>query len=161
MEANMKRWIPALLAAALFSGQAVGATLLPQDPPEPPPGRERRGGPQDLERLLSLTEDQKAALRQLHEERREAERPLREQERRLDEDVRKALGADTPDPLVVGQAAIALHGARERLRALQQEFHGRLLELLDEDQRRTLQQAERSRRPPQPPAAPPRGAHSR
>jgi len=131
-------------------------TALAQEPGEGPPGPGPGGPPPRLEQVLGLSADQKTAFDALRKEQREAARPLFEEQRRLDEQLRKALEATPPDPMTVGQRAIAAHAARQRLKALDDSFHQRLVEMLDSKQRQKLQlldQMRGTRQGPPPPDA--------
>jgi Spy/CpxP family protein refolding chaperone len=132
-----------LLGAAMAGTLTLTASAMAQEPGPPPgPSRDGRPGfgiPPNLERVLALTEEQRSAVRQLRSEQREAMRPLLEEQHRLGRQLHEALAADKPDPLAVGQAAIAQHAARERLKPLAEGFHKRLLELLDDEQRQKLE----------------------
>jgi Spy/CpxP family protein refolding chaperone len=131
-------------------------TALAQEPGEGPPGPGPGGPPPRLEQVLGLSADQKTALDALRKEQREAARPLFEEQGRLDEQLRKALEATPPDPMTVGQRAIAANAARQRLKALDDSFHQRLVEMLDSKQRQKLQLLDQMRptRPGPPPPPP-------
>jgi Spy/CpxP family protein refolding chaperone len=150
---------------------ALGAVILPvllittlaaQDwgemPGPPPGGPERSGSEARLVRLLGLTEQQASSLAEMRKEQREAARPLWQEQRQIGEQLRKALESAAPDPLAVGQAAIALHASRGRLKALDDRFHRRLMEILDSQQQKKLELLEEMRpHAPGPPEPPPTG----
>jgi Spy/CpxP family protein refolding chaperone len=149
------------LGAVILSALVI-TTLAAQDwgePPGPPAGRpERLGGDRHLTQVLGLTEAQASSLADMRKEQREAARPLMQEERQIGEQLHKALDSNAPDPLTVGQAAIALHASRGRLKALDDRFHQRLLEILDSKQRAKLALLEEMRpHRPGPPEPPPAG----
>ena len=150
---------------------ALGAVMLPAlvittlaaqdwgEPPGPPPDKPgRSGGEARLVRLLGLTEQQASSLAEMRKEQREAARPLLQEQRRIGEQLRKALESAAPDPLAVGRAAIALHASRGRLKALDDRFHRRLMEILDSQQQKKLELLEEMHpHAPGPPEPPPTG----
>ena len=149
------------LGAAILSALVI-TTLAAQDweePPGPTADRpERSGGDRQLARVLGLTEQQASSLAEMRKEQREAARPLMQEERQLSGQLRKALDANAADPLAVGRAAIAAHACRARLKALDDRFHQRLLELLDSQQRAKLALLDEMHpHPPGPPEPPPSG----
>jgi Spy/CpxP family protein refolding chaperone len=115
---------------------------VPPGPPGPPMAM--------LERLLQLTDEQKTALKAVHEEQRAAAEPLFDQLRTQREAVRAALEVDSPDPTLVGQAMIAAHGVEKQLDQLHAAGREKLVALLTEEQRRKLEAFEKEHGPVPP-----------
>jgi len=88
---------------------------------------------------LNLTEEQKAAAKQLHEELRTKAEPLMEQAHEQWEAVHELLDSDNPNPTEVGTRAIAAHQTRAQLKALHDEFKTRFTALLTAEQRTKLE----------------------
>ena len=149
------------LGAVILSALVITTVTAQEwgEPPGPPAGKsEHLGGDRHLAQVLGLTEAQASSLAEMRKEQREAARPLMQEERQLGEQLRKALDSNAPDPLAVGQAAIALHASRGRMKALDDRFHQRLLEVLDSKQRAKLALLEEMRpHAPGPQGPPPMG----
>ncbi len=118
------------LAVATFGWIAVAAAQGPGEghmrrPGGPggrgfgPGGPGGPGGPpiEMIAERLGLTDDQKAQWKALHEKAREEGQPLMKAAGDAKEAFDKALEADKADPLAVGQAAIAMKSARDRVEA--------------------------------------------
>lgn len=146
----------------LFSLAAATALLLGQRPPRPGPGAPGPGvgqqarpggpgmagefqrGPQGRDgilrafalaaRYLELTDEQKSTIREAFEATREAGATVREQLRVVQEDLREALSATTPDPATVGTLAIQMHELRSQLRAQRQALAEIIKGVLTPDQ---------------------------
>lgn len=88
---------------------------------------------------LNLTEDQKAAVSQLHEELRAKAEPLMEQAHEQWEAVHTLLDSANPDPTEVGTRAIAAHQTRSQLKALHDDFKTRFTALLTAEQKEKLE----------------------
>ena len=88
---------------------------------------------------LNLTEGQKAAAKQLHEELRAKAEPLMEQAHEQWEAVHALLDSDNPNPTEVGTRAIAAHQTRAQLKALHEEFKTRFTALLTAEQKEKLE----------------------
>lgn len=156
-----------VLAVAAALGTCAFAAAQPAPPPGPPHERGPGGpphGPQmgpPLERVLDLTADQQKAVEALRKEEYEAMRPAMEQLRGLHEALRDALEAATPDPMTVGQAAIAVHAAEAQMKQGHAAYRERLLALLTDEQKQKLALFEKMMgpgsgpRPGRPPGPPP------
>lgn len=93
-----------------------------------------------MARFLELTEAQREAARALHEEAREAMEPIHERSRALHQELRALLAQESPDPLAVGEKAIALDVNRDEMRRLSEETHAEFRALLTPDQLDKLEQ---------------------
>jgi Spy/CpxP family protein refolding chaperone len=89
-------------------------------------------------KALDLTESQKTAARQLHEEAAEKVKPLREQHREQMAEVHELLDTASPDPTVVGQKLIAAHSTRDQIKAVHEETMARFSTLLNAEQKAKL-----------------------
>jgi Spy/CpxP family protein refolding chaperone len=129
-------------AVVLAAAGWLGAAQL--DRPDGPPPREFGPGfgrgPGPLARL-GLSAEQRAQLDALQEKQREASRPLFEAAREAHEAFREALEAADPDPLTVGQAALAMHAAEQKARAAHEAAFEALKAILTPEQRAKLEQA--------------------
>ncbi len=127
----MKRILTLALCAVLMLGATV---LLAQ------PGFHHRGGPGKgghadfLARALDLTDEQKAAAKEIHEEAEAKAETTREQHREQMEEIRAFLDGTNPDATQIGQKMIAAHATRQQLKALHQEAMTKLSALLNAEQ---------------------------
>ncbi len=87
---------------------------------------------------LELTEDQKAAVKPLHEELRAQSEPVMEQLHRQMEELHALLDTANPNPTEVGNKAIAAHATRGQLKALHDDFKTRFSALLTGEQKAKL-----------------------
>lgn len=94
---------------------------------------------------LDLTADQKAAVKQLHEELRAKAEPLMEQAHEQWEAVHDLLESANPDPTEVGTRAIAAHQTRGQLKALHDDFKTRFSALLTAEQKAKLEELHEDR----------------
>ncbi|HEX2163642.1 MAG TPA: Spy/CpxP family protein refolding chaperone, partial [Thermoanaerobaculia bacterium] len=107
------------------------------------PGHFGHSGGRHMERMarfLELTEAQREAARALHEETRAAMEPLHERSRTLHQELRALLDQADPDPLAVGEKAIALDASRDEMRRLGEETHAEFEALLTAEQLEKLEQ---------------------
>jgi Spy/CpxP family protein refolding chaperone len=115
----------AALAVASFGWISIAAA-------QPPEGGPRRGGPggpgfgpgggggapvEMIAERLGLSDDQKAQWKAIHEKARVAGEPLMKAERAAHEAFDKALNSDNADPAAVGQAALAMKSAQQKVEA--------------------------------------------
>jgi Spy/CpxP family protein refolding chaperone len=85
-------------------------------------GRRRGpGGPAAAARFLELTEEQRAAAREIFQRQRPEMEVLHEAMRENREAQREALEVDHPDPLTVGELTIEGHALRQEARARREE----------------------------------------
>lgn len=127
----MKRILTLALCAVLMLGATV---LLAQ------PGFHHRGGPGKgghadfLARALDLTDEQKAAAKEIHEGVEAKSEPLTEQHREQMEEIHALLDSANPDATQIGQKMIAAHATRQQLKALHQETMAKFSALLNAEQ---------------------------
>lgn len=103
------------------------------------------GGPggdheQMLSDALQLTDQQKTAARQIHEEMAAKGKPLMEQARQQWDDIEKLLQTSNPDPTEVGEKVIAMHGVHQQMKALHDAAANRFSALLNDEQKAKFQQ---------------------
>ncbi len=94
------------------------------------------GGPMDIDRLaavLSLTKEQQTQVQQLREKTKAALEPLFQEHRQLGEAVRTAQESGA-DATTVGNAAIAAHEHREKMRAVREQHETELEAILTPEQ---------------------------
>jgi Spy/CpxP family protein refolding chaperone len=131
------------LVAAALAVALCGARAAQAQGPEGHEGPQSPGHegfrPPPLERVLAMSEEQTQRFQAMRSEKDEALRPLRDQERRAHEDLRKAMEATSPDPTVVGKKALAVHAVMTQMKAIEDRFHERLVEMLEPQQREKLQ----------------------
>lgn len=89
---------------------------------------------------LDLTEDQKAAVKPLHEELRAQSEPVMEKMHQQMEELHALLDTANPNPTEVGNKAIAAHATRAQLKALHEEFKTRFSALLTDEQKAKLEE---------------------
>lgn len=135
---------------ALCAVLALAAVALAQHPRHPDGGSDKMRGNMrgDMHgdmmeahfAALGLTEDQKAAATQLHEELRAKAEPLMNEVRERHEALEALLDGANPDPATVGNQVIAAHKTREQLKALHDDFKTRFTALLTDEQKAKLEQ---------------------
>ena len=86
-------------------------------------------------RALNLTDDQKAQLKQIHEQQRETMRPLMEQHKALRDQIEQSLGAAKPDATRIGQLEIQLFNLRSQFKAQREKSHEAFLNVLTPEQK--------------------------
>jgi Spy/CpxP family protein refolding chaperone len=121
------------LATALTLG---GAGLLRAEAPST--GEHGRGSEwrsERLARILNLTDDQQASWKSMREQHRTEMEPLRQEGRDLHQKLRATMDAPNPDPAAVGTAMLALKQHREKMKAAETAFEGRLTSLLTPEQK--------------------------
>jgi Spy/CpxP family protein refolding chaperone len=134
-------------AAVVLSVAAVAAiaSAAPRSPADRRPAwRGDRVGAR-LAGYLGLTDQQKAEWRALHERRREEMKPMMEEGRALRTKLREALNATSPDPKVVGEAALALEAHHKKVQAEREAFQQKLEAVLDPAQKEKLKAFEAAR----------------
>lgn len=87
---------------------------------------------------LELTEEQKTAVKPLHEELRAQSEPIMEQVHQQMEELHALLDTANPNPTEVGNKAITAHQTRAQLKALHDEFKTKFTALLTEEQKAKL-----------------------
>jgi Spy/CpxP family protein refolding chaperone len=134
---------PAFAAAAML--MAVGlVTAIHAQGPGGPPGRafgpHFGPDPSKLAELLGLTDEQQAQLKAMRDKNRETLRPLMESARQADRSFRKALEEENSEATAVGQAALAMHAARQKLQAAHEAALEEMKAILTPEQREKLEQ---------------------
>lgn len=122
-----------LLGAAAAALPAQGTARRAMRGPDAARGPHERGGDR-MAGFLGLTEEQKAAWAQLHEEFRESMRATHEEQRPNMDKLRQALDAAQPDPATVGRLVIAMHQHRRQMEQRHEAFQQRLRALLTPEQ---------------------------
>lgn len=89
---------------------------------------------------LDLTDAQREQMKALHEKRRAALAPLMEEARTTREAFERALAAESPDPTAVGEAALAMKAAREKMHAAHEATRKEVEKILTDEQRAQLAQ---------------------
>lgn len=141
----MKKILIGICAVLVLALAAVAMAAHPGHPGGGPHGDMKMHGKMHGEMMeshfaaLGLTEDQKAQVRQLHEELRAKAEPLMEQVREQHEAVQTLLDNANPDPTEVGNQVIAAHQTRAQLKALHEDFKARFSALLTAEQREKLE----------------------
>lgn len=93
-----------------------------------------------LAERLNLNEEQKASLKTFVEQLHNEIAPFREQNRTLHEEIQKELESARPNATTIGERVIAAHSNRERMRASHEAFKERLGSILNEEQRKDLEE---------------------
>jgi Spy/CpxP family protein refolding chaperone len=102
------------------------------------PGEE--GMADHLAERLDLNEQQRASLKTFVEQLHAEIEPFREQTRTLHEEIQKELESGSPNATAIGERVIAAHANREKMRAAHDAFKARLGSILDEEQKKELQE---------------------
>jgi Spy/CpxP family protein refolding chaperone len=131
----MKRSIATVVGAGAIASLALVANA--QGPAGPPPGSgpHGEGFGQHMVRALNLTDAQKAAWQALLEEHRAAAKPLMEEHRKLRDSIQEQLESAAPDATRIGELMISGHKLMTRFREARQDLEGKLLGLLDAQQK--------------------------
>jgi Spy/CpxP family protein refolding chaperone len=147
----MKKAMAGMSVVALALAVSAGVAGAQGPGPGPRGGRpgDRGAGrgfgpaPEQLAERLGLSEDQKAQWQSMREKSRDGMKPLFESARQAQETFRKLLEADSPDPLAVGQAALAAHAAQKKIHDAQQASFEELKSILTPEQRQKLDDGHR------------------
>lgn len=83
---------------------------------------------------LDLTDEQKAAAKQIHQELFAKSQPLFAQHRQQMDELDALLDSANPDPAEVGRKAIAAHATHKQIEALHEDAFTRFKALLTPDQ---------------------------
>ena len=92
---------------------------------------------------LGLSEEQKEAAKQIHEEVWAKAKPLMEQHHQQFEEIHALLDAGNANPTEIGQKAIAAHASMKQVHALHEEGMERFKALLTEEQKAKLEELEK------------------
>jgi Spy/CpxP family protein refolding chaperone len=123
------------LAVIGAAGLVLGAGMVAAQPGPGGPGRRGPGGGEKIARVLGLSEQQQAQVRQLMDAQRPKHEALREKAEANREALREALSAGSPDPTAVGELAIEGQRLREEGRKLREAHDQALRQLLTPEQR--------------------------
>jgi Spy/CpxP family protein refolding chaperone len=93
-----------------------------------------------LAERLDLNEEQRSSLKTFVEQLHNEVAPLREQTRTLHEEIQKELDSSSPNATAIGERVIAAHQIRERMKASHEAFKEKLGTILDEEQRKQLEE---------------------
>jgi Spy/CpxP family protein refolding chaperone len=121
-----------ILSVTALSMGLAASPVLAQAPPATGQGGARF---QRLADYLGLTEEQQASWKSLWDQHQTEMRPLWQEGRGLRQGLKAAMGVENPDPAAVGVATLALKQHRDKVRAAQEAFAGRLTSLLTPEQR--------------------------
>jgi Spy/CpxP family protein refolding chaperone len=133
-----------LLSAVAGAGVAAAAVDEGGQAPQARQWQGRRG--ERLAEYLGLTPQQQEQWKALHQQQRERIKPLLEEGRTLRQKLHAALEAQQPDARAVGEATIALHAHRQKLRAQRESFEQQLSGILDPQQKQKLEAFQAARR---------------
>lgn len=97
-------------------------------------------------RELNLTDDQKAQLKQVHEQQREAMRPLMEQHKALRDQIEQALSSGKPDATRIGQLEIQLFNLRGQFRAQREKMQAAFENVLTAEQKAQFEKLKTERK---------------
>lgn len=105
-------------------------------------GHMMHGGPAFAE-ALDLTDEQKEAAKQIHEEIWAKAQPLMEQHHQQFEEVHALLDAGNANATEIGQKVIAAHASMKQVEALHEEGMERFKAILTEEQKAKLETLEK------------------
>jgi len=146
---TMTRRVMTSLGCAALTALAV--TVEAQGPGPREHGGGRGYGPdepgrfQRLVRMLDLSEEQVAKLKEQRRQQRKELKPMMEQLHELREQIHKSLEGDAPDALTVGEQTIAAYRLRQQLRAAKKERHQNLLSVLTDEQKERFEELKQRR----------------
>jgi Spy/CpxP family protein refolding chaperone len=149
-----------MVAAAAVAAWPWAGLAQAQDPPAPPHGHEfgpgRPGGPGGpgigprFAEELGLSDEQKAQLEALRTKQRETLRPLMESARQAHDAFQTALDAENADAAAIGQAALAMKAADNKLRAAHKAAFEEMKAILTPEQAAKLDQVQAQHKGPGP-----------
>jgi Spy/CpxP family protein refolding chaperone len=149
-----------MVAAAAVAAWPWAGLAQAQDPPAPPHGHEfgpgRPGGPGGpgigprFAEELGLSDEQKAQLEALRTKQRETLRPLMESARQAHDAFQTALDAENADAAAIGQAALAMKAADNKLRAAHEAAFEEMKAILTPEQAAKLDQVQAQHKGPGP-----------
>ena len=130
-------------AAAMLMATGLVTVIHAQGPGGPPArGFDPHFGP-DPSRLaarLGLSDEQQAQVEAMRDKHRETLRPMMESARQADRSFRSALEGENPEATAVGQAALAMHAARQKVQAAHEAIREEMKAILTPEQREKLEQ---------------------
>ena len=127
-----------LVAGAALAGEHFKQVMVHGDGA----GHMMHGGPAFAE-ALDLTDEQKEAAKQIHEEIWAKVEPLAEQHRQQFEEIHALLDAGNVNATEIGQKVIAAHASMKQVEALHEEGMERFKALLTEEQKAKLEALEK------------------
>jgi Spy/CpxP family protein refolding chaperone len=128
----MSRWTT---FAAVVTLSAAGIAAVWAAPGPRRPGFRGHAGLLQDARLLDLSDDQQAAVKDLLRQHMEAVRPLMEKQRELHRQLDEAASAPGADPAKVGQIAIDAHLLRDQMRSQREQLEAAFSGLLTPEQK--------------------------
>ena len=93
-----------------------------------------------LVQQLNLTDEQKAAAKQLFQDLKAKAAPVHQAQQQLHTQLEAALAAPNPDAAAVGQLVISMHQNRAQLKPVMDAFHQQFQALLNPDQQAKYKQ---------------------
>ncbi|HEX6864298.1 MAG TPA: Spy/CpxP family protein refolding chaperone [Thermoanaerobaculia bacterium] len=141
----MKRKILFSLIAALMlvTGAALAGEHFKQVMVHGGPGAHMRHGGIGFAEELDLTDEQKEAAKQIHEEIWAKVEPIAKQHHQQFEEIHALLDAGNANATEIGQKAIAAHATLKQVEALHEEGMERFKALLTEEQKAKLETLEK------------------
>jgi Spy/CpxP family protein refolding chaperone len=141
----MRQWRQKYLIAVALVGLlalAAGPVLAQTDSTAPAPGPHHHAGMMmaKMAQKLNLTDDQVAAVKQLHQDLATKMAPIHQQQQQLRTQLKTALAVASPDAATVGKLVIQQHQASEQMKPIMAEFHQQFQALLNPDQLATYKQ---------------------
>jgi len=140
----MKQWRQKhLIAVALVGLLALvaGPVLAQTDSTAPAaPAHGHAGMMAKMAQKLNLSDDQVAAVKQLHTDLATKMAPIHAQQQQLRTQLKAALGVANPDAATVGKLVIQQNQARAQMKPIMAEFHQQFQALLNPDQLATYKQ---------------------
>jgi Spy/CpxP family protein refolding chaperone len=127
----MKSLLKWLMVLAVTVGTGTSA-LAQGPPPGPPPHHDR------IANALGLSAEQQAAWEAAHKSFWTTTRPMREQARELRKEIDALIAQGNPDPAVVGQKTIALHGIHQQIKAAHDAMDSAIASMLTPEQKLKL-----------------------
>jgi Spy/CpxP family protein refolding chaperone len=136
MNTNFRRTVTSTVALGALV-LAVAATAAAQPWGGHPPGRHGGpgGGPLAGLRLLDLSEEQEAAVRDLVQQHRKAAQPIREQQRARMRQIHELAATPGADPASIGRLVIEAEATHKQMRAEQDKLKESVGALLTPEQR--------------------------
>src|SRR3954467_6477044 len=142
---RMKRTIWSSIVVLAVAGAAAIPVIAQPPQGRGGPGRGGPGGPLPILRGLDLTEAQREQVRALTEERRSGANNPGRKVAELEQQLRAAVFADSPDPQKIEQLKAAVSAAAAEALSARVELEGRIAQILTPEQRAQARQALESR----------------
>lgn len=143
----MKQWRQKYLIAVALVGLlalVAGPVLAQTDstaPATPVPHHGHAAGMMaKMAQKLNLSDDQVAAVKQLHTDLATKMAPIHQQQQQLRTQLKTALGVASPDAATVGKLVIQQNQVRAQMKPIMAEFHQQFQALLNPDQLATYKQ---------------------